>query len=136
TLVALATIGVALWAFVEIVDGYLNEATVLQIDTLVQQLAEDIATPRMASAMARVTNFAAPVLVVVVTVGLATFFAVRRLWSSLLTLGLALGVGEVLLYTLKLTFGRTRPTVGDAHDGFGASFPSGHAFTALVLYGL
>lgn len=133
---AIAVIGLALWAFVEIVEGFLNEETLYFIDGLVQDSVERFATPEAAITMARITNLAAPLLVVVVALGLATYFAARRLWDSLLTLALALGVGEILLYALKLAFDRARPTADTVHDGFGASFPSGHAFTALVLYGL
>lgn len=135
-LVALVVIGLALWAFIEVVEGFLNEETLYFIDGLVKDTVESIATPAAAITMARVTNLAAPLVVVVVTLGLAAYFTMRRLWDYLLTLALALGLGEILLYALKLVFNRARPLMGTAHDSFGASFPSGHAFTALVLYGL
>ncbi|MEP0548607.1 MAG: phosphatase PAP2 family protein [Rhodothermales bacterium] len=135
-LVALIVIGLALWAFVAIVDGFLNEETLFRIDGLVKDSVERIATPEAALAMARVTNLSAPILVVVVTLGLAAYFAIRRLWDYLFMLALALGLGELMLYALKVLFDRARPTAGTTHDAYGASFPSGHAFTALVLYGL
>lgn len=135
-LLAVTVIGFALWAFVEIVEGFINEETLFRIDGFVKGTAERIATPDVARAMARVTNFAAPVLVVVVTLALAAYFAIRRVWDYLLMLALALGLGEILLYALKVAFDRARPTDGTAHDAYGASFPSGHSFTALVLYGL
>jgi undecaprenyl-diphosphatase len=74
--------------------------------------------------------------VVVVALGLAAYFAIRRLWDYLWMLALALGLGSALLYGLKVVFDRARPVEGTAYDAHGASFPSGHAFTALVLYGL
>ncbi len=135
-LVAVAVIGVALWAFIEIVEGFTNEETLFQFDAFVKHTAERIATPGLVRAMAYVTNLAAPLLVVLVTLGLAAYFAIRHLWDYLLMLALALGLGEIMLYVLKVTFDRARPVAGVAYDGFGASFPSGHAFTALVLYGL
>ncbi len=135
-LLALAVIGLALWAFVEIVEGFVNEEVLFQLDGVVKDTAARIATPEAALAMARVTNLAAPVLVVVVTLGLAAYFAIRRLWDYLFMLALALGLGELLLYALKVAFDRARPTAGTTHDAYGASFPSGHSFTALVLYGL
>ena len=135
-LVAVSVIGLGLWAFVEIVDGFLNEETLFFIDELVKETAEQIATPDLVETMAHVTNLAAPLLVIVVTLGLAAYFSIRQLWDYLLMLALAIGLGEIVLYALKLAFDRARPIAGIAHDGFGASFPSGHAFTALVLYGL
>lgn len=136
TLVAVSVIGVALWAFVGIVDGYTNEESLVRIDGFVKGTVEQLATADAALAMARVTHFAAPLLVVLVALGLVALFVMRRLWDYLLMMALALGIGEILLYALKVAFDRRRPTAGTAHDAFGASFPSGHAFTALVLYGL
>ncbi len=133
---AILVIGLALWAFAEIVDGYMDQERLFVIDALVQDLAARIASPEIALRMARVTNLAAPVLVVVVTLGLAAIFTIRRLWPYLVMLAFALGLGELLLYALKIAFDRARPTAGTANDAYGASFPSGHSFTALVLYGL
>lgn len=133
---ALVVIGLALWAFIAVVDGFLDEDTLFRLDGMVKDLAAQATTPDVALTMARVTNLAAPILVVVVALGLAVYFTVRRLWGYLLMLALALGIGELLLYALKVLFDRARPTAGTLHDAYGASFPSGHSFTALVLYGL
>jgi len=135
-LVALVVIGIALWAFVAVVEGFTDEEALFRLDGTVKNAVEQVVTPEATEQMARVTNFSAPLLVVVVALGLAAYFAIRRLWGYLLMLALALGLGSALLYALKLIFDRARPIAGTAYDAHGASFPSGHSFTALVLYGL
>jgi len=135
-LVALVVIGIALWAFVAVVEGFTDEEALFRLDGTVKNAVEQVVTPEVTEQMARVTNFSAPLLVVVVALGLAAYFAIRRLWGYLLMLALALGLGSALLYALKLIFDRARPIAGTAYDAHGASFPSGHSFTALVLYGL
>jgi len=135
-LAALVVIGLALWGFVVLVDAYATESEVRAFDAGVRDLATWIATPELAGSMALTTNLAAPLLVVGVALGLAAYFAIRRLWDYLWMLILALGLGSALLYALKLIFDRARPVEGTAYDAHGASFPSGHSFTALVLYGL
>ena len=135
-LIALVVIGVALWAFVVIVDDFMDEETLFRLDGAVKDAVERVATEEVTLQLARVTNFSAPLLVVAVVLGLAAYFAIRRLWGYLMMLALALGLGSALLYALKLIFNRARPIAGTAYDAHGASFPSGHSFTALVLYGL
>ena len=134
--VALVVIGLALWAFAAVVEGYTDEEMLYRLDGQIQEAASALLTPGTAAALAHVTNLSAPLLVVVVALGLAGYFVVRRLWAYLVMLALAVGVGSAMLYGLKVLFDRARPTAGTAYDAFGASFPSGHAFTALVLYGL
>jgi undecaprenyl-diphosphatase len=135
-LAALVVIGLALWGFVALVDAYATESEVRALDAGVRDLAARITTPEIAQTMATVTDLAAPLLVVAVALGLAAYFAIRRLWDYLWMLALALGLGSALVYALKLIFDRARPVEGTAYDAHGASFPSGHSFTALVLYGL
>ena len=57
-----------------------------------------------------------------------------RIRPLALTLLIALGGGECLVYGLKALFHRPRPA--EAFAGLGYSFPSGHSFTAVTLYGL
>src|SRR6056297_2347340 len=108
-LVALVVIGIALWAFVAVVEGFTDEEALFRLDGTVKNAVEQVVTPEATEQMARVTNFSAPLLVVVVALGLAAYFAIRRLWGYLLMLALALGLGSALLYALKLIFDRARP---------------------------
>ena len=76
------------------------------------------------------------VIGVALTAGVLTLAATRS-WRPMLFITAAL-VGEVLLYlVISQIVGRTRPAVPDLTTGLptGASWPSGHAAAATVLYG-
>ena len=54
--------------------------------------------------------------------------------ADALRLLLAVAGGQAVIYALKALFHRARPE--EAFASLGYSFPSGHAFTAVALYGL
>ncbi len=61
------------------------------------------------------------------------FWRVGRFWPAGASLLLAIVGGEALVYGLKALFHRARPDPIYAHLGY--SFPSGHSFLSLTLYG-
>ncbi len=64
-----------------------------------------------------------------------TWFAYKRMfWPDGFSLLIAGGGGLVLVVGLKFAFHRPRPQV--IFDHLGYSFPSGHSFFALVIYGM
>jgi undecaprenyl-diphosphatase len=65
---------------------------------------------------------------------MALYFLYRRYWWELFALFITSGFGEVLLVILKLFFHRPRP-VQQIAAAKGYSFPSGHAFSAVIAYG-
>jgi undecaprenyl-diphosphatase len=67
--------------------------------------------------------------------GVIGFVVARRFWPDGLTLLVAGGGGALLMVGLKLLFHRPRPTEIFT-ERLGYSFPSGHSFFAVVLYGL
>lgn len=69
-------------------------------------------------------------------VSLACLAACRflRYRADVLRLLLAVAGGQVVIYALKVLFHRARPEAAFASLGY--SFPSGHAFTAVALYGM
>jgi len=67
--------------------------------------------------------------------GVLGFILARRFWPDGLTLLIAGTGGALLMIGLKTLFHRPRPTeLFTEHLGY--SFPSGHSFFAVVLYGL
>lgn len=70
------------------------------------------------------------------TVAFSALLYVRRRWWWLISFSAALACGELTVQVVKLGFGRIRP---DLHNtllpAVGASFPSGHTFAAMVVYG-
>lgn len=61
------------------------------------------------------------------------FWRAGRFWPAGASLLLAIVGGEALVYGLKALFHRARPDPSYAHLGY--SFPSGHSFLSLTLYG-
>ncbi|MBT2681735.1 phosphatase PAP2 family protein [Bacillus sp. ISL-35] len=58
----------------------------------------------------------------------------RDKWSILFFI-IAIGGGGLLTKLLKLYFGRERPSIDEAIDAIGYSFPSGHSMGSLLFYG-
>lgn len=65
---------------------------------------------------------------------LLAFFVRSSLRAGAVRVGVAMGGGEAIVDGLKLLSHRTRPTT--AGNGLNYSFPSGHAFFAMAVYGL
>lgn len=63
------------------------------------------------------------------------WFALRRKFGRAVTLAIAVIGGWGLIEGLKALFGRPRPELNSIAET-GLSFPSGHAFFSLTLYGL
>jgi len=66
--------------------------------------------------------------------GVTLYLLYRKNWWELFTFFLVAGVGEIILILLKLFFQRPRP-MPQMVAAHGYSFPSNHAFTAMIVYG-
>lgn len=71
---------------------------------------------------------------VVLVLGILGFTLAGRFWPDGLTMLIGGAGGAALIVGLKRLFHRPRPEVIFAHLGY--SFPSGHSFFALVVYGM
>lgn len=81
------------------------------------------------------TALAGTPVLTVLALALAGYFIVKKRWSMLAVLLVAV-IGETLLSgALKEFFGRPRPTiVPHLVDASGMSFPSGHSTSAAAIY--
>ena len=70
----------------------------------------------------------------VITLAVIGFTVARRLWPEGISMMIAGGGGWVLLTGLKTAFERPRPD--PAYEVLGYSFPSGHAFFSVTVYGM
>lgn len=84
--------------------------------------------------MIDIANLGGIYIAVITIMIIFVYFLYTRDWWRLFTLFIAAGLGEFLLVLLKLFFHRPRPAhqLAMAHA---YSFPSGHAFTAMIVYG-
>ncbi|PIV02181.1 MAG: phosphatidic acid phosphatase, partial [Syntrophobacterales bacterium CG03_land_8_20_14_0_80_58_14] len=84
--------------------------------------------------MVEITNFGGVYLIVFVAGAAALYLLYKRHWWELFTIFWVIGGGETALFLLKHLFHRPRPTQ-QLVAAFGYSFPSGHAFSAVAVYG-
>lgn len=76
-------------------------------------------------------------VVMIIGAGLALFWAYKRYWRGFWMVLIGLGGGSLWWFFLVHLFNRHRPTFPDPIDRLSVpSFPSGHAISAVLLYGL
>jgi undecaprenyl-diphosphatase len=124
----------ALLSFWEIVEDLMDKEALFYLDFRIQRLLEQVANPEITRFMVDITNIGG-VYLAIMTVGfLFIYLFHHKDWWGLYTLFLVAGVGEIFLVILKLLFHRPRPEI-NLSVAHGYSFPSGHAFAAMVIYG-
>ncbi len=69
-----------------------------------------------------------------VVVILSVWFKARDKWATLFFI-IAVGGTGALTWLLKQVYERGRPSINEAIDAIGFSFPSGHSMGSLVFYG-
>ena len=84
--------------------------------------------------MVDITNLGGVYLALFVTCAMTLYLWYKRYWWELFNIFLVIGGGETVLALLKLLFHRPRPTL-QLLMAHGYSFPSGHAFSAVIVYG-
>lgn len=133
TLAVVFTFG-SLAIFVEMEDAFTDAGGIAAADYAVMNVMEQVVTDEMTPWIVGLTDTGGTVgltiLVVIIAIGLIVF---RRRWEAL-QLVLASGLGGLVNLGLKHTFVRPRPAE-QVIQATGYSFPSGHAFAAMVFYG-
>jgi undecaprenyl-diphosphatase len=131
---ALISLFLALYFFGVIVDDLVDEETLFYLDFRVQSFIEGIITPELTQFMVKITNLGGLYFTLIISALIVIYFLYKREWWDILTLVLVVVGGKILQILLKIFFLRPRPTspIVAAH---GYSFPSGHALTAMLVYG-
>lgn len=132
--VALFFLTLAILGFGGIVDAVLEREGLFHLDRQVHVFFETHSTPITVSVMTDVSHIGS--LPVLLSLGVATaiYLALKHKWWDFFGLGLVAGVGELLLAFLKLSFHRPR-SLASLVTVHGYSFPSGHAFFVMVMFG-
>jgi membrane protein DedA with SNARE-associated domain/membrane-associated phospholipid phosphatase len=95
------------------------------------------ATPRFTALMFVVTAFGSVPIVAGVSLLVAALLIWHRDWDRLLTLALSVPGGSLVNVVMKEAFQRPRPSLKEAFVHLTSySFPSGHAMSSVLLYGL
>lgn len=131
---SLTVLLLALASFGEIVEDLIDRETLFRLDFQVQHVVERIMTPALTRVMVEVTQAGGVYLTAATAASLFFYLFRRGAWWDLFAFFLAVGAGEALLGLAKLLFHRARPFPQQVAAS-GGSFPSGHAFAALVVYG-
>ena len=131
---AAATLIGGAWLFLGVLEDVLSNDPLVQLDRTIYVLLQGLRTAWADQAMVAITELGGAAGTLGVIAAVALVIALRRHWR---TLGYWLGAAafaEGLIWVLKDTVGRARPTeLYSGHEQF--SFPSGHAALAIVVYG-
>ncbi len=124
----------ALIVFLVILNGVLTQNEWYAWDLHAQRVMRNISAPILTERVVFITNLGGNrgTMMGVAVVGLVLFLLHR--WWHLIGLVAATALGGVLQALLKWIFRRARP-LEQLIPASGYSFPSGHAFAAMVFYG-
>ena len=124
------------WAFGEIAEDVVAREALTIFDEKLAKWLHVHATPPLTRVMLFATELGDQVVVTMVTLAAAVFFAWTRRWQWLLALALVVPGGAILNELMKLAFQRARPKFDNPMLTLTSySFPSGHTMAATLLYG-
>ena len=132
------TVGVACFAlsilsFAAIAASLSEKGMLYHLDLKINAYMVKAATPGLTAFLGAITDFGNIFMVIAVSVLVAAILFIRKNWWRLLALFLAVGIGQAVLNILKVIFQKPRPET--ELFVFSYSFPSGHVFSATVIYG-
>ncbi len=131
---ALAAVGLAFWGFLEVVESWTRHEDLYRVDGWAAGWAGG-ASPAAVSVCRALTYAGSAWVAVPLVLAVAASLGRRGDRPAAVLLVTAFGAGEGLLYGLKAFFHRARPGLRLVAE-HGYSFPSGHSFTAALVYGL
>jgi undecaprenyl-diphosphatase len=141
TVILVLLVAGALWAFVGIA-GEVREGETAAFDRWLLLALRDPADPAnplgplwLREVGRDLTALGGVAVLTLLTVAVAAWLALRRLWGATWLLLASVGGGIVVSTLLKLAFERARPDlVPHGSHVSSASFPSGHSMMAAVVY--
>jgi undecaprenyl-diphosphatase len=136
------TIGLAisvagLWLFSAITEDVIHHDPLTQFDVALLDWLRAHATPTGYAVFNTISVFGSAAALAALALGVSVLLAVRRRWIVLAGWAAAFAGGYILDAVLKLAIRRPRPPfAADFLSGSSWSFPSGHAMSSLVAYGM
>ena len=135
-IILLALFALALFLFGLLVHEVLWEKEEALDHSIFAFLSNHIINPRLTGFMKTVTNFASATFLQIAYGCLFLLYLLLKNWKRSLEIA-AIGLGGFLVnYFMKLSFQRTRPPQPLVDPLHNFSFPSGHATSAFIFYGL
>lgn len=132
--VAAVVVFATIYLFILITESWVEEEALYTLDRQLYEWLVVAVDQRIASLMRFVTHLADGETVTFISLAMGLFFLIHRDRWMVVGLTLAVGVGSAVMHGLKYIFERSRPDEQLA-TAAGHSFPSGHAFLAMTLYG-
>lgn len=140
-LVTILVIVAALWTFLFLAEA-VRGGTIQQFDDailLAFRQPEHTDIPRgpewLPTVMRDITSLGGAPVIMLFTISVAGYLALRRKFQPLLLLAVASVGGALLDFGLKIVVGRGRPTiVPHLMPADSLSFPSGHSLMSMVVY--
>lgn len=129
---------VSLVIFVSILENvWMEEATILTLDSSILRAVQSHRTAGLILFFIIITQFGSAFIAAAFTIAAALIFYTHKYYRYLIALLVALAGDSIFILFIKDTVKRARPEAASrlvAETGF--SFPSGHTFTAICLYGV
>jgi undecaprenyl-diphosphatase len=122
------------WLFTNIAVGWTSRDDLYQFDQAVHAGLAGVLSDWAVQFFRLATHLGDGLTVALVAAGVAAFLLYHRDGWRAAALGVVVGLGQGVLVGLKWAFARARPGGNLVEAGF-YSFPSGHAFSSMVLYG-
>jgi undecaprenyl-diphosphatase len=127
---ALGSVSLFAWLADEMLEG-----STRAFDDAVRGALHAISSPGLTHAFRLITTLGSPVVLALLGVAAAGFFAWRRWWRGAVLLVVSMAGAGLLDLALKLTFHRKRPSAFfDYPLPRSYSFPSGHALFSLCFF--
>ncbi|GAB3056296.1 phosphatase PAP2 family protein [Salinicoccus sesuvii] len=123
------------WLFSELSEMLIEEE--LQgFDSRITLFFDRSASPALDTFYTIVTELGSVEFLAAASIILILFlwFKMKDIWGIML-FSAALGGGGILTAVMKESYERNRPSINEAVDATGFSFPSGHAVGSLIFYG-
>ncbi len=126
----------AIFLFVLIIHEVLWEEEVRIDNSIFNFLSANIINTRLTGVMKAVTNFASATFLQIAYGTLVILYLLLKNWKRAMEVA-AIGIGGFIInYIMKLSFRRIRPAQPLIDGVKNFSFPSGHATSAFIFYGL
>jgi len=124
----------SVWLFFGVLEDVLSNDALVHFDRAVFAVLQSVRTGWADSLMVAVTEVGSAAVALPVIVAVALLLVLRRCWRTLAYWLATMGFAQVLVWVLKLSIGRERPSaIYSGIEQF--SFPSGHAASSIALYG-
>lgn len=132
--VAAAVAFATFYVFALITESSVEEEALYAFDQWIYYWLLEAMHPQLTSSMRLITHLGDGLIIAVIGVVVGVWLLIRREWWSVVSLCLAVGVGAGVMRGLKWIFERARP-LDQLGTASGHSFPSGHSFMSVTMYG-